>query len=118
MHSSTLTKIGLEEILVQRKKLRRQLLACADLKDIRIAILGGTTTNELVDLLEVLLLQSGFRPTFFQTEYGRYYEDAVLQPDEIVAFEPDIAYVHTCSLNIQSFPPLSSTEHQLPGYIE
>jgi FkbH-like protein len=88
------------------------------LKDIRIAILGGTTTNELVDLLEVLLLQSGFRPTFFQTEYGRYYEDAVLQPDEIVAFKPDIAYVHTCSLNIRSFPPPSCTENQLLEYIE
>jgi FkbH-like protein len=109
---------SLDELLIKRRGLRRHLLTLHGLKDIRIAILGGTTTNELVDLLEILLLQSGFRPTFFQTEYGRYYEDAVLQPDEIVAFKPDIAYVHTCSLNIRSFPPLSSSEHQLPEYIE
>jgi predicted enzyme involved in methoxymalonyl-ACP biosynthesis len=109
---------SLNELLIKRRGLRRQFLTLHGLKDIRIAILGGTTTNELVDLLEVLLLQSGFRPTFFQTEYGRYYEDAVLQPDEIVAFKPDIAYVHTCSLNIRSFPPPSCTENQLLEYIE
>ena len=109
---------SLDEFLIKRRGLRRQLLTLNGLKDIRIAILGGTTTNELVDLFEVLLLQSGFRPTFYQSEYGRYYEDAVLQPDEIIAFKPDIVYIHTCSLNIQMFPPLSCTENRLPEYIE
>jgi FkbH-like protein len=107
-----------DELLIKRRGLRRKLLALHGLKDIRIAILGGTTTNELADLFEILLLQSGFRPTFYQSEYGRYYEDAVIQPDEIIAFKPDIVYVHTCSLNIQTFPPVSCTENQLPEYIE
>jgi FkbH-like protein len=108
---------SLDELLIKRRGLRRQLLELHGLKDIRIAILGGTTTNELVDLFEILLLQSGFRPTFYQSEYGRYYEDAVLQPDGMIAFKPDIVYVHTCSLNIQTFPPLSCTENQLPEYV-
>src|SRR5580658_10938659 len=118
MHSSTLTKIGLEEILVQRKKLRRQLLACADLKDIRIAVLGGTTTNEVVDLLEILLLAHGFRPEFHQSEYGRYYEDAVLEPQEIAAFKPDLIYIHTCSKNIRTWPPIACTEAELGSYVD
>lgn len=109
---------SLDELLMKRRGLRRQLQALDDLKDIRIAILGGTTTNELVDLLEILLLQNGFRPTFYQSEYGRYYEDAVLEPDKIAIFKPDIVYLHTCSLNIQTFPPLSCTENDLPGYVE
>jgi FkbH-like protein len=109
---------SLDELLIKRRGLRRQLLALHGLKDIRIAVLGGTTTNELVDLFEILLLQSGFRPTFYQSEYGRYYEDAVLQPDEMISFRPDIVYVHTCSLNIQTFPPLSCTEDQLPEYVK
>lgn len=110
--------ISLTELLIKRRGLRRQLLTLHGLKDIRIAVLGGTTTNELVDLFEILLLQSGLRPTFYQSEYGRYYEDAVLQPEELIAFKPDVVYVHTCSLNIQTFPPLSCTESQLPEYIE
>ena len=109
---------SLTELLIKRRGLRRQLLTLHGLKDIRIAILGGTTTNELVDLFEILLLQSGLRPTFYQSEFGRYYEDAVLQPEELIAFKPDIVYVHTCSLNIQTFPQLSCTESQLPEYVE
>jgi len=109
---------SLDELLMKRRGIRRQLLTLHGLKDIRIAILGGSTTNELVDLFEILLLQNGFRPTFYQSEYGRYYEDAVLQPDELIAFKPEIVYVHTCSLNIQTFPPLSCVEDQLPEYIE
>jgi FkbH-like protein len=109
---------SLDELLIKRRGLRRQLLTLHGLKDIRIAVLGGTTTNELVDLFEILLLKSGFRPTFYQSEYGRYYEDSALQPEELIAFKPDIVYVHTCSLNIQTFPPLSCTESQLPQYVE
>jgi FkbH-like protein len=103
---------------MRRRGLRRHLLALDGLTDVRIAVLGGTTTNELVDLLEILLLQNGFRPAFYQSGYGRYYEEAVLEPDQIAAFNPDIVYLHTCSLNIQTFPPLSCSEDELPGYVE
>jgi FkbH-like protein len=108
----------LDELLQKRRGLRRQLSAAEGLKDIRIAVLGGTTTNEFVDLLEILLLSSGFRPAFYQSEYGRYYEDAVLEPHTIAEFRPDIVYIHTCSLNIQSFPPVSCTEEALPSFVE
>ncbi|WP_433975786.1 hypothetical protein [Tunturiibacter lichenicola] len=114
MNLSTYT---LDQLLMKRRGLRRQLLTQEGLKDLRIAVLGGTTTNELVDLWEVLLLNSGFRPTFYQSEYGRYYEDAVLEPREIAAFKPDIVYIHTCTLNIQQFPPVSCTEDDLPSFV-
>jgi FkbH-like protein len=118
MQPSALCNVPLDKMLMQRKRLRRQLLTCADLKDIRIAVLGGTTTNEIVDLLEILLLQSGFRPEFYQSEYGRFYEDAVLEPETIAEFKPDLIYIHTCSLNIQGFPPVSCTEEGFTGFVE
>lgn len=109
---------SLDEILQKRRGLRRELSAVEGLKDIRIAVLGGTTTNELVDLLELLLLSGGFRPTFHQSEYGRYYEDAVLEPQGIAAFKPDIVYLHTCALNIQTWPPVSCSEENLQGFVD
>jgi FkbH-like protein len=109
---------NLDDLLQKRRSLRRQLSAAEGLKDIRIAVLGGTTTNELVDLLEVLLLSSGFHPVFHQSEYGRYYEDAVLEPQSIAAFRPDIVYLHTCSLNIRNYPPVGCTEAELPVYVD
>ena len=60
-------------------------------------MLGGTTTTEMVEFLEILLLRDGLRPTFYQSEYGRDYEDAVLEPELVAAFRPDIVYLHTCS---------------------
>jgi FkbH-like protein len=113
-----LTSLTLDELLLKRRSLRRQLSAQSDLKELRIAILGGTTTNELVDLWEVLLLNSGFRPVFHQSDYGRFYEDAVLEPQLIAAFQPHLIYVHTCSLNLKSFPPVSCTEEELASYVD
>jgi FkbH-like protein len=118
MQKNALSNVALEEILLQRRKLRRQLLACPDLKDIRIAVLGGTTTNELVDLFEILLLDSGFRPAFHQSEYGRFYEDAVLDTERIATFKPDLIYIHTSLVNVKGFPPASCSEADFPNFVD
>ncbi|SFS10913.1 HAD-superfamily phosphatase, subfamily IIIC/FkbH-like domain-containing protein [Granulicella pectinivorans] len=107
----------IETLQRKRKGIRRELQTQTDLHEIRIAVLGGSTTNELVDFLELLLLDSGFNPTFYQSEYNRYYEDAVLEPELVVTFRPDIIYIHTTAVNIRSFPPLSCTEVELRDYV-
>lgn len=88
------------------------------MKEIRIAVLGGTTTNELVDLLELFLLDSGFRPLIQQSEYARFYENAVFEPESIASFKPNIVYIHTCALNIQIFPSSSCSEAELHRLVE
>ncbi len=113
-----LSHYTLGELSMKRRGLRRQLLATDGLVDLRIAVLGGSTTNEVVDLLELLLLGSGFRPALHQSEYGRYYEDAVLEPHALAEFKPDLVYLHTSSRNLQTFPPLSCTEDELPGFVD
>ena len=109
--------LSLDELLMKRKGLRRQLSARAGLQDIRIAVLGGSTTNEVVDLLEIGLLSSGFRPSFYQCEYGRYYEEAVLDPGALVEFRPDLVYIHTSCQNVQGFAPLQCSGEELRGYV-
>jgi FkbH-like protein len=91
-----------EDLLQKRKRLRRELSANQDLRELRIAVLGGVTTNEVVDLLELLLLDAGFRPVFYQSEYNRYFEDAVLEPEKLAAFRPEIVYIHTHWMNIHT----------------
>ncbi len=113
----TIAEYPLERLLIKRKSIRKQLLERENLKVIRIAVLGGSTTNELVDLLEILLLDSGFRPTFFQSEYGRYYEDAVLEPEIVADFKPDLVYIHTGIQNVQSFQPVACTEADFPSFV-
>jgi len=111
-------QISIGNLLLKRKNLRRQFSSAEGLHPIRIAVLGGSTTNEAVDLLEIFLLASGFQPTIHQSEYGRFYEDSVLDPGDLIAFAPDIVYVHTSCLNVQTLPPVDSSPGDLQSYID
>ena len=113
-----LDQISIDDLLLKRKSLRRQLSAVEGLQPIRIAVLGGSPTNEIVDLLDILLLASGFQPTFHQSEYGRFYEDAVLDPADLIAFAPDIVYIHTSNLNVQQKPPADASAADLQRCVE
>ena len=94
---------------MRRRSLRRQWEARGDLQPIRIAVLGGSTTSELVWMLNLWLHEGGFAPTFWESEYGRFYMDAVHDSDALVAFKPDVVYVHTSVFDIQSFAPLKAS---------
>jgi len=99
----------IQELLRSKSKLRRQLQnhSC---RDLRLAVLRGSTANEMIEFAELFLLAEGFRCTFYESEYNKYYEEAVLDPERIVDFRPDIVYVHTSCMNLQGWPPLSATE--------
>jgi len=99
-----LRSMPIDEILRTRRGLRRRLLENASLRPLRVAVLGGTTTNEVVDLLELLLLADGFKPELRQSEYNRFYEDATLDVASLVDFKPDLVYVHNHYLNVSRFP--------------
>jgi FkbH-like protein len=105
-----LNTFSVEDLLRKRKRLRRELLETPLLQGVKIAVLGGSTTNEVVDLLELLLLADGFAPNIYQSEYNKYYEDAVLDPKRLQTFNPDIVYIHTHYNNIQQFPPIAASE--------
>ena len=108
----------IDEILMRRRSLRREYAGHEGLRELRIAVLGGSTTDEFVNLFELLLLSTGFRPTFYQSEFGRFYEDAVLDPQALVDFKPDLVYVHTSCRNIRNFPPIDCSAEQLALYVE
>ncbi|HXA64288.1 MAG TPA: HAD-IIIC family phosphatase [Bryobacteraceae bacterium] len=103
--------LPVEQLLQKYKQIRRELLPQA-LVPLRIAVLGGVTTNEVVNLLELLLMADGFQPLFYQSEYNRYYEDAVLEPEKIRDFRPNIVYIHTHWINIEQYPSLGCSEKE------
>ena len=107
-----------DEIILRRRSVRRELAAATGLRDLKIAVLSGSTTDGLVNTLELLLLAAGFRPTFLATEYGRYYDDPVHDPQALIDFAPDLVYVHTSCRNVRNLPPLSTTEAELPALVE
>jgi FkbH-like protein len=105
-----LGQLEIEDILIKRKALKRRLSAQQGLQPLRIAVLGGSTTSELVDLWELYLLESGFLPIFHQSEFGRFYVDAVHDSAALVEFKPDLVYIHTWVGNLQGSVPLQATD--------
>ena len=59
MKSSLSYPFDVNELLRKKKSIRRDLLANSDLIEKRIAILGGSTTAEVKDMLELFLLSEG-----------------------------------------------------------
>lgn len=100
-----------EWILKKKRSIRRQLLEEPGRKfiDKKIAILGGETTNDIKLTLELFLLNYGIRPTFYESEYNQYYEDAMFPNPELEALAPDLIYVCTCVRNIINFPVMGDS---------
>ena len=57
-----LDSLDLEDFIKKLRSLGRGLSTLEGLQSIRIATPGGSTTNEVVDLLGTYLLEAGFRP--------------------------------------------------------
>ncbi|SOC03693.1 HAD-IIIC family phosphatase [Pseudobutyrivibrio ruminis] len=95
-------------LLSKKKRIKKELLA-TDTKfiDKKIAVLGGGTTANIILMLELFLLNNGIRPEFYESEYNKYYEDAVFPNPELEEFAPDIIYVCTSNRNITSYPNLA-----------
>lgn len=98
-----------------RKKasLRRVLAEKEGLIDKKIAILGGSTTNEVAEQLAIFLLYYGIRAEIYQSEYGQYWQDAMFGSDALDVFEPDIIYIHTSWRNIEAFPEVKNSEEEV-----
>lgn len=104
-----------EELLKKKKNIKKQLLADTSKSyiDKRIAILGGATTNNIRQILELFLLNYGIKPSFYESEYNQYYEDGMFPNPQLEAFAPDIIYICTCNRNILEYPDLSDTKERI-----
>lgn len=106
-------------ILTKKKKIKRELLEQkASFLDQKIAILGGSTTCNVKLVLELFLLNYGIRPTFYESEYNQYYQDAMFDNEELLTFAPDMIYVCTSNRNITQYPLLSDDADTIDGLLE
>ena len=106
-------------ILLHKKKIKRMLeRTVPDAVEKRIAILGGSTTNDIKLVMELFLLNYGIRPLFYESEYNRFYEDAVFKNENLEKFSPDIIYVCTSNRNVTAYPTLQDDEAAVESLVE
>lgn len=108
-----------EYILKKSKKIKRELTESGtDFLRKKIAVLGGSTTHDIIRVLEVFLLNRGIQPSFYESEYAQYWQDVMFDNAELVEFEPDLIYIHTSNRNITRYPSVGDTEAQIDAMLE
>lgn len=106
-----------ELVLKKSKKWKRALLEeRSDFTEKRIAVLGGSTTHDIIRILELFLLEQGIRPVFYESEYAQYWQDVMFDNPELQAFAPDLIFIHTTNRNIV-FPSVSDAEERVDGLL-
>lgn len=105
-------------LMRKRRALKKELLNSPGLIDKRIAILGGSTTHDIRDMLELFLLNYGIRPTFFESKYAQYWQDAVFGNPELNALKPDLVFIHTSGRNIAAWPELGQSAEEIETLLD
>jgi len=101
-------------ILQKRKRIKRELLSAdTTFIDKNIVVLGGSTTDDIVSMLELFLLNNGIRPSFYQSEFGQYWQDAMFGNEELDSFKPDVIFIHTSGRNIINYPNVKMTAQEV-----
>lgn len=101
-------------IIRKKKKIKKELLAdSGGFVEKHIAILGGYTTAEIKDMLELFLLNYQIKPTFYESEYNQYYEDAMFPNKQLEDFKPDVIYICTSNRNVMAKPQISHTRENV-----
>lgn len=101
-------------IIKKKKSLKRELLS-GDTKFVekKIAVLGGSTTHDIIVTLELFLLNAGIKPTFYESEYNKFFEDVMFDNPELVEFKPDLIYIHTSNRNIKNYPAIGMSDEDI-----
>ena len=91
-------------LLKKKRRIRRELKENGNFIKKKVAILGGSTTSEIKDMLELFLLNYGIEPEFYESEFGQFWQDAMFPNEQLEEFSPDIIYIHTSNRNILQYP--------------
>lgn len=113
MHKALQYPFDPQLILKKRRSIKKELLSGKNsFIDKKIAVLGGSTTHDIISITELFLLNCGIRPIFYESEFGQWWQDAMFCPQELLEFSPDVVFIHTSSRNITSFPAVSDSDEQ------
>ncbi len=105
-------------VLKRRKSIRRELLAePGERLQKRIAVLGGSTTHDIVATLELFLLDAGIQPVFYESEFGLYYEEGLFG-EELERFAPELIFVHTSRRNLTELPAATDSDAEVEAKLE
>ena len=112
--------IPLDSDLIIKKLifLKKELLNQKNKKlDLKIAILGGSSTQHIKDLLNIFLLNENIAAKFYEGVFSSFYEEVMYDVNNLSKFQPDIIWIHTTWRNINLFPSVTSSTKEIDNKI-
>lgn len=107
-------------LLRKRRNIKKRLLSQLPMQalKVKIAIMGGSTTKDIKEMLELFLLDADLLPEFYESEYNQYWQDIMFTNPELAKFQPDIIFIHSSYRNIKNYPEMQHSEAEIDVLLE
>ena len=86
--------------------------------NIKLAILGGFTTHQLRDFIELYLFAAGVAAEIYEAEYGVFRQEILDLSSELYRFKPNVVYLATHWRNLGHLPTLSNSSNEVSALLE
>jgi FkbH-like protein len=87
-------------------------------KALRLAILGGPTTTQLRQLIEVFLAAQGIAADIYEADYGLFRQEVFTPDSGLDRFRPQVIFLATSARDVTSFPDINSDEKAVANRAE
>ena len=84
----------------------------------KIAILGGFTTRQLSDLIQLYLFAAGISAQIYEADYGVFRQEILDQSSQLYRFEPSTTFLATHWRNLGHLPQLSDPPERVEELLE
>jgi FkbH-like protein len=85
---------------------------------IKLAILGGFTTHQLRDLIDLYLFAAGVSAEIFETDFGVFRQEILDPSSGLYEFKPNVVYLATHWRNLGHVPTLSESVQKVSALLE
>jgi predicted enzyme involved in methoxymalonyl-ACP biosynthesis len=112
----TLDYTRLQSLLRVRKQLRG--MAAPAPHAVKLAILGGFTTNQLAGLIDLFLFAAGVEAHIYESEYGVFRQEIIDTQSELQRFEPRILFIATTWRDLARHPDCAAGAAEVSRVVE
>jgi FkbH-like protein len=85
---------------------------------VRLAILGGPTTIQLRQLIELFLAGEGIAARIYEADYGLFRQEILASGSGLDAFGPEIIFLATGARDVGRLPPIDADSKAVQQFAE
>jgi FkbH-like protein len=85
---------------------------------LKLAVLGGFTTHQLREIIELYLFAAGVAAEIYEADYGVFQQEVLDPSSGLYEFKPNVVYLATHWRNLGHLPTLSNSAQEVSALLE